>query len=385
MKHTKKFIVFSWLLAALALLAGCEVPLSEADGDVLTLSDVTFEVGKDGLTLQAALNTVKTAQPAEDAHYTIVIPAGELNLAPTTLTAAEGVEKTLTLKKAADPAENQGNQALFNQAGAEEAPVIKLLGKGRLFTVPAGVTLELADNITLVGTDDNDAPLLTVAGSLVLKDNALITENTNTADANKNGVELKGALTISGSAVVDGEGGVYVAGGGEITVAGELTPENGKAARIVVEDAAAGNAIVRGGGAAFFEAKDPTGGIYVVVDAPLVFESLAEMRAFLGSVPVNSVNTPYPLALAGVDVSEFSGGDEPGDYLYKLFAAFQGRYAALDLSACTGTEITASSSWTSEITIAARPDKDKLVSLILPDTLVVIGTRGVPSFLLVLN
>jgi hypothetical protein len=111
-----------------------------------------------------------------------------------------------------------------------------------------------------------------------------------------------------------------------------------------------------------------------VVDAPVVFESLAGMRAFLGSAPLNSVNTPYPVALSGVDVSGFAGGGtglSAYDRLYRLFAAFQGRYVALDLSACTGTEITCGGG--TQLNIDARPDKDKLVSLILPDSLTAIG------------
>jgi hypothetical protein len=82
------------------------------------------------------------------------------------------------------------------------------------------------------------------------------------------------------------------------------------------------------------------------------------MASYLAAMPENTAETPYPVVLSELDLS---GGLNP------LFAAFQGRYVGLDLSACVLQDIPAGRN------IAGRENKDRLVSLTLPLSLQSIG------------
>jgi hypothetical protein len=108
--------------------------------------------------------------------------------------------------------------------------------------------------------------------------------------------------------------------------------------------------------------------------ATLIFDSLADFSAYMTGAQANSAATPYNVVLDGINVAAFSsvGAIYSIDPLYNLFNAFNGKYVALDLSSCTGTSIAGIAVNTDSI-IAARPDKDKLVSVILPATLQSIG------------
>jgi hypothetical protein len=100
-----------------------------------------------------------------------------------------------------------------------------------------------------------------------------------------------------------------------------------------------------------------------------LFTSLADMTSWLDDQADNTAETPYEVALAGLNVSDFATTD-PTDPLGALFAALHGKYVALDLIDCTGTAIGDVASAVSD----ARTDKNKLVSLTLPSTLTSIGT-----------
>jgi hypothetical protein len=82
------------------------------------------------------------------------------------------------------------------------------------------------------------------------------------------------------------------------------------------------------------------------------------MASYLAASPANTPETPYTVALSGID---------PSAGLNPLFAAFRGRYVSLDLSGCSWQTIPA------EQNIQARENKDRLVSLILPPTLRSVG------------
>jgi hypothetical protein len=82
------------------------------------------------------------------------------------------------------------------------------------------------------------------------------------------------------------------------------------------------------------------------------------MASYLVSRPENTPDTPYAVALSGVDLS---GGLNP------LFAAFRGRYVSLDLSSLALRDIPA------EQNIEGRENRDRLVSLALPPALQSIG------------
>ena len=117
---------------------------------------------------------------------------------------------------------------------------IQLDGTGSLFTIPAGVTLELR-NVTLSGVRDNTAPLVIVSqgGNLVMNAGARITGNYNTFvpgtggvwDLLGGGVRVEGTFdmadgVISGNRSYDeagdsGGGGVFVYGSsGDFTMSG---------------------------------------------------------------------------------------------------------------------------------------------------------------------
>jgi hypothetical protein len=89
------------------------------------------------------------------------------------------------------------------------------------------------------------------------------------------------------------------------------------------------------------------------------FTFLEDLSSYMVSKPENTPETPYPIALSNLDLSHS---------LNPLFAAFQGRYVSLDLSGCVLREIPA------EQNIAARENKDRLVSLTLPPALQSIGS-----------
>jgi hypothetical protein len=101
------------------------------------------------------------------------------------------------------------------------------------------------------------------------------------------------------------------------------------------------------------------------------FTSAAEMSAWLAAQPANTAATPYPAALSldlGTDLA--AGSDQLG----ALYAALQGKYVALDLSACTGNVPAASVS-----AVNNRPNKANLKSVVFPASLTSIGNLAFGS------
>jgi hypothetical protein len=99
------------------------------------------------------------------------------------------------------------------------------------------------------------------------------------------------------------------------------------------------------------------------------FYSLEALGAYLNSQPANDALTAYPVALAGLNLS---GLESTGDPLGALFAVLGEKFVALDLSACTGTAMIEAS----DSGITNRQNKNKLVSVTLPDTVASIGARA---------
>jgi hypothetical protein len=95
------------------------------------------------------------------------------------------------------------------------------------------------------------------------------------------------------------------------------------------------------------------------------FTSAAEMSAWLAAQPANTAATPYPAALSLNLGTDLAAGSDP---LGALYAALQGKYVALDLSACTGNVAV-----TSQTVADARPNRDKLTSVVFPASLTAIG------------
>jgi hypothetical protein len=103
------------------------------------------------------------------------------------------------------------------------------------------------------------------------------------------------------------------------------------------------------------------------------FGSVAAFATWLSDAASNTADNPYPLSLEGIYIHYLLPnelGDMSTDGLGKLYAAFQGRYVALDMDACTGASIPFSGNPQS------RPDRDKLVYLALPRTIMGIGANS---------
>jgi hypothetical protein len=188
----------------------------------------SLDVVPDTETLALSLSWLQT-NAADNTGYTILLGADE-NLPPWTLggsssgptTAADGKTGVkLTLK------------------GKDTVRTVQLSANGALFTVGAGLTLVLGENITLQGRSSNTASLVSVAGALEMKAGAKISGNSGSF-LNGGGVYVSagGAFTmgggeISGNSVSgndshsptigSGGGGVYVDGGTFTMSGGEIS------------------------------------------------------------------------------------------------------------------------------------------------------------------
>jgi hypothetical protein len=124
----------------------------------------------------------------------------------------------------------------------------------------------------------------------------------------------------------------------------------------------------------------------------LTFTSLAEYRAYIEALPINTADTPYRVKLTGIALEDLQEGEDP---LGQVFAALgpkwksgmtaeeykNGRYIALDLSGCTGTAIGTLDSPVSATQVPVDIDanivnRQRLVSLTFPSTLESIGHRA---------
>ncbi|MDR0568380.1 MAG: leucine-rich repeat domain-containing protein [Spirochaetaceae bacterium] len=88
------------------------------------------------------------------------------------------------------------------------------------------------------------------------------------------------------------------------------------------------------------------------------------LKSYLDGMPENSETTPYEIVLNGVDLSSVEAGDT-----FKGLLGALSRFTALDLRGCTGGKI-------SGVTGKAGANKEKIVSLILPDTVISIEDGG---------
>jgi hypothetical protein len=101
--------------------------------------------------------------------------------------------------------------------------------------------------------------------------------------------------------------------------------------------------------------------------------SLGELSAWLEKRPQNTASNPYLAALTGVNLRSLGGGS---DGMRALFEAFRGRYLCLDVDACSGATLGFGSISQSAVN---RPDKDKLVSIVLPSRTTRVGYNNFES------
>jgi len=116
--------------------------------------------------------------------------------------------------------------------GSVSERTISLNSNGSMFTVNAGVTLTLEENISLVGRSANNASLVSInSGNLIMNDGAKISGNVTTNTGG--GIYISnGNLTINGGIISNniangfyGGGGIYVASG-NINMYGGTIREN---------------------------------------------------------------------------------------------------------------------------------------------------------------
>ena len=103
-------------------------------------------------------------------------------------------------------------------SGAGGERKISNTGRGTLFTIEAQVTLILDNGITLQGRNDNDVALVKVnnRGTLVMKNGAKISNNSNNSKGGGVAVNDNGTFRMEGGEIFNNKshlgGGVYVAG-----------------------------------------------------------------------------------------------------------------------------------------------------------------------------
>jgi hypothetical protein len=104
-------------------------------------------------------------------------------------------------------------------------------------------------------------------------------------------------------------------------------------------------------------------------------QSLEALVSWLVIRASNTPASPHIAALENMDVENGLGsGMTGGDGLRLLYDSFQGRYVALDLDACTGATIGfGQTGYPTGQKWNARPDRDKLVSVVLPEKAVRVG------------
>jgi uncharacterized repeat protein (TIGR02543 family) len=126
-----------------------------------------------------------------------------------------------------------GKNVSVTFTGGTTERTVSLITTGSLFTIDAGVSLTLGNNVTLQGRSSNTASLVRVnsGGSLVMENDSKITGNTNSS-GNGGGVYVySGTFTQNGGAISDNSsssygGGVYVYYSGTFTQSGGTISDN---------------------------------------------------------------------------------------------------------------------------------------------------------------
>jgi hypothetical protein len=99
----------------------------------------------------------------------------------------------------------------------------------------------------------------------------------------------------------------------------------------------------------------------------VVFDDLAEMKAYLEGQPANTKDDPYGVYLEDVHISDWG---ETGNPLGTLIDSLGGRYVNLDTGSCFGTAI---GDQVNAMTTPPQAQRNYLVRLVLPDTIDTIG------------
>jgi hypothetical protein len=118
------------------------------------------------------------------------------------------------------------------------------------------------------------------------------------------------------------------------------------------------------------------------------FANLNDFGNYLAALPQNSALDPYSIKLSSLSMDDFScllvksnGVPRVNDPLWNIYASLAGKYVRLDLSACTGSYINNPYFYTAstEEFMTLRPNKEMLVSILLPPSLTAIGAYAFAS------
>ena len=156
-----------------------------------------------GNTLAAKLNWL-TNNVQSSTSYTINVEADEA-IAPYSFSYAGKSDITVYL------------------TGGSTEKTVSLSGNGALFTVGAGVTLVLENNVTMKGHTTNNAALVCVSnGALIMNSGAKIIDNTNNDTVfslvSGGGVALNGGTFTMNGGEISGNTTQYIGGGGGIFI-----------------------------------------------------------------------------------------------------------------------------------------------------------------------
>jgi hypothetical protein len=100
------------------------------------------------------------------------------------------------------------------------------------------------------------------------------------------------------------------------------------------------------------------------------FLSVEELKTYLDGRPENTEAAPYPVKIAGVDLS---GKGKTGETMKTLYDALS-RYVSLDLRGGSGTELIAASA------SPALAGRKKIVSMVLPETITTVKSNGFSGY-----
>jgi predicted nucleic-acid-binding Zn-ribbon protein len=103
---------------------------------------------------------------------------------------------------------------------------------------------------------------------------------------------------------------------------------------------------------------------------PQEFSSVGELKEYLDSRPENTEANPYPVKIAGTNLSS---KEKTGETLKTLYDVLNQRYVTLDLRECTGAELIAASTY-------SMSNRANIVSLILPDSIIEVNSNGFSGY-----
>jgi hypothetical protein len=132
--------------------------------------------------------------------------------------------------------------------GYGDEKTITLNSTGSMFTINAGVTLTIDENITLVGMETNNTYLVSLSGELIINDGAkIINNNGGGISVSSSGTVIMYGGSISGNIASSYGGGIYTNGGTVIMHGGTISNNNSLSDGISISVSSSGAFTMYGG------------------------------------------------------------------------------------------------------------------------------------------